>query len=287
MWVPFRFVHRMYKRKAYMENKEFENDEFEENEAGMIIRADSIEIIEEYEEAKGARSADAETDEEEEEKPKKSPMREVLEWVVCIALALVLTFLIKGFLFDFVVVDGQSMQHTLMHGERLVLRKIGYSEPERGDVIVLDANFKAREAYFQQRRDMGEDFGAFDEFWAVYMQRGRAKSLGINKLYYVKRVIAVEGDVIDIDPIAGTVTVNGEVLDEPYLDENMITPLGYGMQYPYTVEAGHVFVMGDNRTNSKDSRYADVGAVPEEAVTGKVGFRIWPLNKLGIVDDAK
>ena len=270
-----------------MEIKAFENDEFEENEAGMIIRAESIEIIEDEDEENTKPVVQTEAAEDDAENPKKSPMREVLEWVVCIALALVLTFVIKSFLFDFVVVDGQSMQHTLMHGERLVLRKIGYSEPERGDVIVLDANYKAREAYFQQRRDMGEDFGAFDEFWAVYMQRSRAKSLGIDKLYYVKRVIAVEGDVIDIDPIAGTVTVNGEVIDEPYLDENMITPLGYGMQYPYTVEAGHVFVMGDNRTISKDSRYSDVGAVPEEAVTGKVGLRIWPLNKLGIVDDAK
>ena len=82
-------------------------------------------------------------------------------------------------------------------------------------------------------------------------------------------------------------TINGEVLDEPYLEENEITPLGHGMQYPYTVEEGHVFVMGDNRTNSKDSRYFDVGTVPEEAVCGKVNFRIWPLTKMGVVGDGK
>lgn len=262
-------------------NNEFLDNENEEEEAELVIRADSIEI---EEEGSLAEMSVVEAGDADKKKQKKDPMREILEWIVCIALALVLTFTIKAFLFDIVVVDGSSMVSTLQNGERLLLSKIGYT-PERGDIVVLDAHYKTRETYFAMRRDTDADFGAFDEFSAVYLQRSRAKSLGIDKKYYVKRIIAMEGDTVDIDPIAGTVTVNGEVLEEPYLDENMITPLGYGMQYPYTVEEGHVFVMGDNRTNSLDSRYSDLGAVPEEAVTGKVTLRLLPITKFGGVYD--
>ncbi len=260
------------------ENKDFTNGEFEEEDAGMVIRAESIEI----EEAKGEAASEdaAEAQEGQADKKKKDPMREILEWVVCIALALVLTFTMKAFLFDVVVVDGPSMQSTLQNGDRLILTKIGYT-PARGDIVVLDAHYKAREAYFETRRATDADFGAFDEFSAVYLQRSRAKSLGIEKKYYVKRIIALEGDTVDIDPIAGTVTVNGEVLEEAYLDENTITPLGYGMQYPYTVEPGCVFVMGDNRAQSLDSRYSELGTVPAEAVSGKVTLRLLPITKFG------
>ncbi len=260
------------------ENRQFDNNDFEEEQSGMVFHADSVEI-EEAEEAKEATDNDV-IDMQEDVPAKKDPMREILEWVVCIALALVLTFAIKAFLFDFVVVDGQSMYSTLEHGDRLVLTKIGF-EPERGDIVVLDAHYKARGVYFESRRELGEDISAFDEFVTVNLKRREAKQKGIDKLYYVKRVIALPGDVVDIDPIAGTVSVNGEVLNEAYLDENVITPLGYGMRYPYTVEDGHVFVMGDNRTNSLDSRYSDVGTVPVEALSGKVTLRIWPLDVLG------
>ena len=268
------------------ENKyEYTPDEFEEEEAGMIIRADYIEseVMEEEEIVKPEpvlEELEATQEKPKQEKPKKDPMREILEWVVSIAIAVALTFLIKSYLFDFVVVDGQSMFSTLEHGERLVLTKLGY-EPELGDIIVLDAHYKARQTYFENRRAMDEGFGAFDEFAAVYLQRSRARSLGIDKKFYVKRVIAMEGDTVDIDPYTGAVSVNGEFLKEPYLDPGTKTPLGHGMQYPYTVEKGHVFVMGDNRANSLDSRYLELGAVPLEAVSGKVSFRVLPINKFG------
>ncbi len=260
------------------ENREFDNNELEEELEGVVFHADSVEI-EEVEEAKAPESAEIEL-QEDEVPAKKDPMREILEWVVCIALALVLTFVIKAFLFDFVVVDGQSMYSTLEHGDRLVLTKLGY-EPKRGDIVVLDAHYKARDFYFDSRRELGEDISAFDEFVTVNLKRREAKARGIDELFYVKRVIALPGDTVDIDPIAGTVSVNGEVLEETYLDENVITPLGYGMRYPYTVEEGCVFVMGDNRANSLDSRYSDVGTVPIEAVSGKVAFRVWPLDAIG------
>ena len=186
-----------------MENNENKNEynpnEFEEEEAGMIIRADYIEaeVVEEEETAKPEPVFESLEEKPKKEKQKKDPMREILEWVVSIAIALALTFLIKSYLFDFVVVDGQSMFSTLEHGERLILTKLGY-EPVRGDIIVLDAHYKSRQTYFDNRRAADASFGAFDEFSAIYLQRSRARSLGIDKKYYVKRVIALEGDTVDI-----------------------------------------------------------------------------------------
>ena len=81
----------------------------------------------------------------EEEKKEFNLMREVREWVVAILVALVVVFVIKTWLFDIVKVDGKSMDPTLAHGQHLILRKIGY-KPERGDIVVVDSNYKAREA---------------------------------------------------------------------------------------------------------------------------------------------
>ena len=264
--------------------QEPENNEDEIEEAGMVIRADYIEEEPETVEAEIVSEADMPKKEEEEEEPtgkgkkKKDPMREILEWVLAIALAFVLTFVLKTFVFDIVLVNGSSMESTLQNGERLFMFKMGY-KPQRGDIVVLDAHYKAREAYFDMRRADDPSFNGFDEFVTLRLQGKRAKSIGIDELHYVKRVIALEGDVVDIRT-DGSVWVNGEKLEETYLDEGLTTPRGSGIQYPYTVEQGHVFVMGDNRHNSTDSRYDTLGAVPVEALYGKVLIRLWSFESV-------
>lgn len=97
-------------------------------------------------------------------------------------------------------------------------------------------------------------------------------SSGVGK-NLIKRVIAVGGDEIDIDFESGTVTINGEILHEDYIKEPTTTDEG-GFEYPVTVPDGHIFVMGDNRNHSTDSRDARVGFVPLEDVEGKVLFKI-------------
>jgi len=158
--------------------------------------------------------------------------REAYEWVqtlVCSVLAVVLvfTFAVRGFR-----VDGQSMRETLQDGDMLLILNDhlcrGY---QPGDIVVL------RKASFRDGKPL------------------------------VKRVIALEGQTVDIDFGAGIVYVDGEALEEDYIREPTWTP--EGLDFPITVPEGHIFVLGDNRNNSSDSRHKDLGPIDLRMVMGK------------------
>lgn len=170
-------------------------------------------------------------------KEEKSLGSEVRDWVISIAIAVVLALLIRHFVVELYLVDGPSMRPTLQNQERLVVNKFIYKfeEPQRGDILI-----------FQYPKDPSRDF--------------------------IKRVIAVPGDTIEIKN--NHVFVNGELKNEPYI---LSTTKG---DYPLaTVPEGHIFVMGDNRNNSEDSRFADVGMVPYELIKGKAMLVFWPFDK--------
>lgn len=182
------------------------------------------------------------TNQQEQALKQEKPKNEVWEWLKALAIAVVLAFVIRSFLFAPFVVDGTSMMPTLHDRERLIVTKLIYfiQEPSRGDIIVFHAT---------KERD------------------------------YIKRVIAVGGDKIEMKE--DQLYLNDQPVDEPYLDEFKQQALNEG--YPLTgdfgpidVPEGEIFVMGDNRRNSKDSRA--IGTVPLDSVVGRADVVFWPLT---------
>ena len=170
-------------------------------------------------------------------------------WLQALVLALVALILLFTFVGRIIGVDGSSMYPTLHHGDMLLLQSVGY-EPKQGDVVVLTKAF----------RDVDGPI--------------------------VKRVIAVGGQTVKIDYDAGTVSVDGQVLDEPYILEPMRDPalLNSHMSITeVTVPEGHIFVMGDNRNNSTDSRHNEVGVIDQRFVLGRAIVVLFPLNRIGLL----
>lgn len=166
-------------------------------------------------------------------------LKELYEWTQAIAIAVVLALFINHFLFAIVEVNGSSMEPTLQNAERLFVRKFLY-KPDNKDIVIVKSD------------SMGK--------------------------YLVKRVIATEGQTIDINIGSGDVIVDGELINEPYIAEKLNSP-GTANEFPLTVPEDTVFVMGDNRNNSLDSR--SLGVINEDDVIGKASFRIWPFKKIG------
>ena len=185
-----------------------------------------------------------EFDEFEEVEEKLDWKREIMEWIGAIAIAVAVGLFLNHFVFTLVQVSGDSMTNTLQDGDRLFLISRYLSKPDNGDIVV-----------FYPENDTKP---------------------------YIKRVIATEGQTVEVEFDYQTgeqrVYVDNEMLREDYV-RSFYTNYG-NMEYPLTVEEDHVFVMGDNRPNSHDSRQDDVGQVDIKSVRGKVLFRWWPFDKL-------
>lgn len=197
--------------------------------------------------------------------------KEVFEWFYTIVIAIVIAFVIKTFLFDFVVVEGPSMYPTLVNGDRLIITKLNY-KPDTRDIIVLDSNYKNRNAYYEEHGDNNIAERFFEYF---------SLPQGLKHKYYVKRVIGLPGQVVDI--IDNKVYVDGEPLDESSYYNGETYEYDPNISFPFTVSDDCIFVMGDNRPQSKDSRSSDLGEVPIKAVTGKCVFRLFPFNSIGVL----
>lgn len=182
---------------------------------------------------------------------RRSVLVDALELVVLVAVALGVAFLLRAFVAEPFIIPSASMEDTLRVGDRLVGEKVSYrmGSPKAGDVVT-----------FSDPEKPGQ--------------------------ILIKRVIATEGQVVSLD--GGKVVVDGVALDEPYTDGKPSEPLaGHAaslpsdVTYPYTVPKGYVWVMGDNRTNSQDSRY--FGAIPVSSITSKAAFVFWPLEDVGAI----
>ena len=206
---------------------------------------------------------------------KNSILREIWEWIYTIAIAIIIALLIKGFLFDVVKVDGNSMFPTLENGDRLIVTKLGY-EPHHGDIIILDSRYNNREEYFDRlaASEGKEELSSFEK-----LTKSFSLPEDLKKRYFVKRIIALPGQTIDLRD--GKVFVDGEQLNEEYY-KGVTSAIDPHQTFPQTVEENNVFVMGDNRPNSKDSRSTELGQVPYDAILGKSQIRILPLNAIGL-----
>ncbi len=182
-----------------------------------------------------------------------------------ILIAVVIALLIRTYLFEPVIVHGSSMEGTLSTGERLIIYKLGYrfDRPQRGDIIVL-----------KHGEIVGYGSSALNKLPLI----GSLIPLR-NEIDYIKRVIALPGEEIDIK--YGKVYINGKELDESY--SKGIT-YEKSMKLPLTVPKGSVFVLGDNRENSRDSRETNVGFIEFDKVKGKAVLRIWPIKRMGMIE---
>lgn len=209
------------------------------------------------------------------EEKKFSLAREIWEWVYTLAIAVIVAMLIKGFIFDIVRVDGSSMHPTLVDNDRLIVTKIGY-KPQQGDIIILDSEYKNREEFYDRLAMINgkEELNFFDKLISY-----RDMPANLRKKYYVKRIIAMPGQTVDL--VDGKVYVDGEKLDEPYYD-GLTTSIDPAVEFPMTIDEDCVFVMGDNRTRSKDSRSSELGQVPYKAILGKSQIRLWPLSEISV-----
>ena len=201
-------------------------------------------------------------------------VKEVLEWIYCIVIAIVLALLIRYFIGTPTVVKQTSMFPTLKQNQRLILNRLSrtFNEiPERGDIITFEAPSKSAANGVTAVYDK-EINGWFEKFTYYVLE--------INKMSYIKRVIALPGEHVTISD--GRIYINGEELQEDYLQENVITEAKNPYLTDFTVPEGYIFAVGDNRMYSSDCR--EFGCIPIEKIESKVWIRFWPLNLFGEVD---
>lgn len=176
-------------------------------------------------------------------------VKTLYEWLEEIVIALTLVILVFTFLFRVVTVTGESMLPNFVEGQKLIVTNLGHSV-EQGTVVVIT---------------------------------------NVLNEPIIKRVIATEGQTVDIDYETGVVYVDGEAVDETQFGlENGITTRPYStleaMVFPQTVPEDCVFVLGDNRSVSKDSRYTEVGMVDTRHILGEAVFTLYPFDRFGVIE---
>ena len=180
----------------------------------------------------------------------------VFDWLEVFVHAIIAVVICFSFLFRSATIDGPSMENTLQHGERVIISNLFY-EPKPGDIVVISRN-----------------------------KENSVFTMNDSNTPIIKRIIATEGQTVDIDFEKGIVYVDGIALNEPYTK----TPTNrkWDVEFPVTVDDGCVFVLGDNRNDSMDSRDARIGEygmIDTRYILGHAVYRVFPFNKIGKIDE--
>lgn len=202
------------------------------------------------------------------EEKKRTVLGEILDWVYCIALAVIITLFVKNLFFSTTIVRQESMFPTLKDGDILFVNRfsqVSGTPLETGDIVVLEAPLNmtnvSEYAYYK-------DDNLWDKFLKLF-----------KKTLYIKRVIGVSGDRLVID--GSEVSINGEVLEEEYINPQKFNN-SINNNIDLEIPEGYIFCMGDNRDRSKDSR--TFGLIPINKIEGKATFRFFPFDKFGNID---
>lgn len=210
----------------------------------------------------------------------KARIKDIIEWIVCIIIALIIAIAFRYFVGTPTIVQQPSMVPTLQPNQRLWLNRwvrTTKKMPSRGEIITFEAP--------SELELTSEDIAQS----AVARYENEPKSLWkkfsyyvleVNKTSYIKRVIGLPGDHIEIRD--GKVYLNGEEFQESYIQSGVVTDNGHGNCTNITVPKNCVFAMGDNRAQSSDCRR--FGCIPLDKIESKVWIRIWPLNLFGKID---
>lgn len=207
--------------------------------------------------------------------------KEILEWGICIVIAIVIGVFIKYFIGTPTVVKSISMENTLIENQRLILNRISTriikEMPKRGDIVTFEAPSKGQISYVEA--DFSYPVAKYERKFSSSIAKFSYYVLEIGKESYIKRVIGLPGEHVQIKD--GKVYINGEELKEDYLKEGTITDSHGGVFTDFVVPQNCIFAMGDNRQNSADCRM--FGCIPLEKIESKVWIRFWPLNLFGKV----
>lgn len=194
---------------------------------------------------------------EESDENKSSLKAFVFDWLEVLVHAIIAVVICFSFLFRIATIDGPSMENTLHNGERVIISNLFYT-PKVGDIVVISRNKEN----------------------SVYTMTDANTPI-------IKRIIATEGQTVDIDFEEGIVYVDGIALDEPYTKTPTNLIHSDNIDFPVTVDEGCVFVLGDNRNDSLDSRSARIGEygmIDTRYILGHAVYRVFPLDKIGKIE---
>ena len=187
-----------------------------------------------------------------EEEKNRTTAEEIFDWLDVFATAIITVVIVFSLICRIATVQGESMQNTLFTGDKVIISNLGYT-PEQGDIVVVSRN-----------------------------ANNSLDAVAASNEPIIKRVIAVGGQTVNIDFERGVVSVDGVDLEEPYT--KTLTTSKYDVEFPIYVPEGYIFVLGDNRNDSmdsRDSRIGDGGLVDTRYVLGHAVFRIFPFDSIG------